>query len=171
MKQPPTSAWQAAIHGVVKSQTRLSSFTFAFHFHALEKEVATHSSVLAWRIPWTEEPGGLQSMGSQRVQHSTLTSGSLDQFSLFLTIIYVDQIICALLFIPRDGVEIHSDMSRADMHLLEAFENLRVQNEIRFHMTNKDISLLFSNAQFILVSDTQRQMAKLATIHFNTKGR
>ena len=58
----------------------------------------------------------------------------------------MDQIICALLFIPRDGVEIHSDMSRADMHLLEAFENLRVQNEIRFHMTNKDISLLFSNA-------------------------
>lgn len=58
----------------------------------------------------------------------------------------MDQIICVLLFIPRDSVEIHSDMSRADMLLLEAFENLRVQNEIRFHMTNKDISLLFSNA-------------------------
>ena len=62
-------AWWAAIHGVVKSQTRLSDFTFTFHFHALEKGMATHSSILAWRIPWTEEPGGLQSMWSQRVGH------------------------------------------------------------------------------------------------------
>ena len=58
-------AWQAAVHGVVKSQTRLSDFTFTFHFHALEKEMATHSSVLAWRIPGTVEPGGLTSMGLQ----------------------------------------------------------------------------------------------------------
>ena len=56
-------AWRAAIHGVAKSQTRLSDFTFNFHFHALEKEMATHSSVLAWRIPWTEKPGRLQTMG------------------------------------------------------------------------------------------------------------
>ena len=62
-------AWWAAVHGVAKSQTRLSDFTFTFHFHALEKKVATHSSVLAWRIPWTEKPGGLQSMGSHRVGH------------------------------------------------------------------------------------------------------
>ena len=62
-------AWWAAVHGVVKSQTQLSDFTFTFHFHALEKEMATHSSVLAWKIPWTEEPGGLQSMGSLRVGH------------------------------------------------------------------------------------------------------
>ena len=60
-------AWRAAIHGVAKSWTRLSNFTFTFHFHALEKEMATHSIVLAWRIPWTEKPGGLQSMGSHRV--------------------------------------------------------------------------------------------------------
>ena len=60
-------AWQAAVHGVAKSQTRLSDFTFTFHFHVLEKEMATHSSVLAWRIPGTEEPGGLPSMGSHRV--------------------------------------------------------------------------------------------------------
>ena len=52
-------AWWAAVHGVVKSQTRLSDFTSVFHFHALEKEMATHSSVLAWRIPWTLEPGRL----------------------------------------------------------------------------------------------------------------
>ena len=62
-------AWCAAIHGVAKSQTRLSDFTFTFHFHALEKEMATHSSDLAWRIPGTEEPGGLPSMESHRVGH------------------------------------------------------------------------------------------------------
>ena len=58
-------AWWAAVHGVAKSQTRLSDFTFNFHFHALEKEMATHSSVLAWRIPGTGETGRLPSMGSQ----------------------------------------------------------------------------------------------------------
>ena len=62
-------AWHAAIHGVAKSQTRLSNFTFTFHFDVLEKEMATHSSVLAWRIPGTGEPGGLPSMGSHRVGH------------------------------------------------------------------------------------------------------
>ena len=64
-----TEAWRAAIHGVVKSRTRLSDFTFTFHFHALEKEMVTHSGVLAWRISGTEEPGRLQSMGSRRVGH------------------------------------------------------------------------------------------------------
>ena len=62
-------AWWAAVHGVAKSRTRLSDFTFTFHFHALEKEMATHSSVLAWRIPEMGEPGGLPSMGSHRVGH------------------------------------------------------------------------------------------------------
>ena len=62
-------AWWAAVHGVAKSQARLSDFTFTFHFHALEKEMATHSSVLAWRIPGTGEPGGPPSMGSHRVGH------------------------------------------------------------------------------------------------------
>ena len=62
-------AWWAAVHGVAKSQTRLSNFTFTFHFHPLEKEMATHSSVLAWRIPGTGEPGGLPSMGLHRVGH------------------------------------------------------------------------------------------------------
>ena len=60
-------AWWSAVHGVTRSWTRLSNFTFTFHFHALEKEMATHSSVLAWRIPGTGEPGGLPSMGSHRV--------------------------------------------------------------------------------------------------------
>ena len=62
-------AWWAAVRGVAKSRTQLSNFTFTFHFHALEKEMATHSSVLAWRIPGTGEPGGLLSMGSHRVGH------------------------------------------------------------------------------------------------------
>ena len=63
-------AWWAIVHGVAKSQTRLSNFTFSFHFHALEKEVATHSRVLAWRIPGMVEPGGLLSMGSHRVRYN-----------------------------------------------------------------------------------------------------
>ena len=62
-------AWWAAVHGVAQSWTRLSDFTFTFHLHALEKEMATHSSILAWKIPWKEEPGRLQSIGSQRVGH------------------------------------------------------------------------------------------------------
>ena len=62
-------AWWAAVHGVAKSWTRLSDFPFTFHFHALEKEMATHSIVLTWRIPGTGEPGGLSSMGSHRVGH------------------------------------------------------------------------------------------------------
>ena len=62
-------AWWDTVHGVARSQAQLSDFTFSFHFHALEKVVATNSSVLAWRIPGTGEPGGLPSMGSHRVRH------------------------------------------------------------------------------------------------------
>ena len=62
-------AWLAVVHGVAKSRTRLSDFPFTFHFHASEKEMVTHSGVLAWRIPGTGEPGGLPSMGSHRVGH------------------------------------------------------------------------------------------------------
>ena len=62
-------SWWAAVHGVATSWTRLSDFTFTFHFHALEEEMATHSSVLAWRIPGTGKPGGLPSMGLHRVGH------------------------------------------------------------------------------------------------------
>ena len=62
-------AWWAAVHGVAEGQTRLSDFTFTFHFHALEKEMAAHSGILSWRIPGKAEPGRLPSMGSQRVGH------------------------------------------------------------------------------------------------------
>ena len=63
-------AWKAAVHGVAKSQTRLSDFPFTFHFDTLEKEMAAHSGVLAWRIPGMGEPGGLPSMGSHTVGHN-----------------------------------------------------------------------------------------------------
>ena len=62
-------AWKAAVHGVAEGQIQLRDFTFTFHFHALEKEMVTHSSVLAWRIPGMGKPGGLPSMGSYRVGH------------------------------------------------------------------------------------------------------
>ena len=80
-----TGAWWAAVHGVTKSQTRLSDFSFTFHFHALEKEMATYSSVLAWRIPGTGEPGGLPSMGSHsRTQLTRLSSSSSRWFRFIL---------------------------------------------------------------------------------------
>ena len=74
-------AWWAAVHGVTTSRTWLSDFTFIFHFHALEEEMATHSSILAWRIPGMAEPGGLPSMGSHRVGHdwSDLAAAAANQ--------------------------------------------------------------------------------------------
>ena len=77
-------AWWAAVHGVARSQTRLSDFTLFFHFYALEKEMATHSSVLTWRIPGTGEPGGLPSMGSQsRTRLKRLSRGCMYLFELW----------------------------------------------------------------------------------------
>ena len=78
--------WWATVHGVTKSRTQLSDFTFTFHFHALEKEMATHSSVLARRIPGTGEPGGLPSMASHRVRHdcSDLAAAAAALFYLSL---------------------------------------------------------------------------------------
>ena len=72
-------AWQATVHGVPKSRTRLSYFSFTFHFHALEKEMTTHSSVLAWRILGTRESGGLPSMGSHRVGHDCSDLAAADK--------------------------------------------------------------------------------------------
>ena len=90
-------AWWAAVHGVAKSRTRLSDFTFTFHFPSLEKEMATHSSILAWKIPWMQEPGGLQSMGSQRVGHDWATSlSSIGEGN-------GNPLQCSCLENPRDG--------------------------------------------------------------------
>ena len=86
-------AWWAAVHGVTKSQIRLNDFTFTFYFHALEKEMATHSSVLAWRIPGTGESGGLPSMGSQRVGHDlsdlTAAAAELSKFVIYVCNVYM----------------------------------------------------------------------------------
>ena len=86
-------AWWAAVHGVARSRTRLSDFTFTFHFHALEKEMATHSSVPAWRIPGTGEPGGLPSMGSHRVGHDCTDSAEQSVFN------FSDCVVCLCEFI------------------------------------------------------------------------
>ena len=75
-------AWWAAVHEVTKSRTRLNNFTFTFPFHALEKEMATHSSVLAWRIPGMAEPGGLPSMGLHRVGHDSSDLAAAEMLKL-----------------------------------------------------------------------------------------
>ena len=80
-------AWWAAVHGVAKNRTWLVDFAFTFHFHALEKEMATDSSVLAWRIPGTGEPGGLPSMGSHRVGHDWSDLAAAGNFGIFKTVI------------------------------------------------------------------------------------
>ena len=79
-------AWWATVHGVVKSQAWLSDFTLTFHFHALEKEMATHSSVLAWRIPGMGEPDGLPSMGSHRVGHDWSNLAAAAEAALYVAI-------------------------------------------------------------------------------------
>ena len=88
-------AWRAAVHGVAEGQTRLSNFTFAFHFPALEKEMATDSSVLAWRIPRMVEPGGLPSLGSHRVGHdwSDLAAAAWWQVLSRLIVVTISQLI------------------------------------------------------------------------------
>ena len=86
-------AWWATVHGVSKSQTRLSDFTWTFHFHALEKEMATHSRVLAWRIPGMAEPGGLPSVGSHRVRH-----GWRDLAAACFPILFSTEVICFFYF-------------------------------------------------------------------------
>ena len=92
-------AWWAAVHGVAKSWTRLSNFTFTFHFHALEKEMATHSIVLAWRIPGTGEPAGLPSMGSHRVGHdwSDLAAAAAEPWTSHLTYLNLSFTICKMI--------------------------------------------------------------------------
>ena len=76
-------AWWASVHGVAKSHTRLGDFTSTFHFHALEKEMATHSSVLAWRIPGTGEPGGLPCKGLHRVGHDRSDLAAAEDYKIF----------------------------------------------------------------------------------------
>ena len=98
-------AWWAAVHGVAKSQTRLSDFTFTFHFHASEKEMATYSSVLAWRIPGTGEPGGLPSMGSHRVGHDWSGLAAAEAaVSCYLSSMFTSATMASLVFLEHDSV-------------------------------------------------------------------
>ena len=88
-------AWWAAVHGVTKSRTWLSNFTFTFHFHALEKEMATHSRILAWRILGTAEPGGLPSTGSHsRTWLKWLSSSSSSNKNIFLFSVFINLLLC-----------------------------------------------------------------------------
>ena len=94
-------AWQAAVHGVTKSQTRLSDFTFTFPFHALEKEMATHSSILAWRIPGTEEPSGLPSVGSHRVRQDwsdLAAAAAAAAAAVNIGYMYLFELVCSFFF-------------------------------------------------------------------------
>ena len=111
-------AWWAAVYGVTQSQTQLSNFTFTFHFHALEKELATHSSVLAWRILGTREPGGLPSMRSHRVGHdwSDLAAATAYHFSKFH--IYAQPVsfnysfLCIVIFLNIENYKSFDDASQ-----------------------------------------------------------
>ena len=96
-------AWWAAVHGVAKSRTWLRDFTFTFHFHALEKEMATHSSVLAWRIPGMGEPGGLPSMGSHRVRQdwSDLAAAAAARIFMIFLCMGMCKSLGSLKFFPR----------------------------------------------------------------------
>ena len=112
-------AWQAVVHGVAKSQTWLSDFTFTFHFPALEKEMATHSSVLAWRIPGTAEPGGLPSMGSHRVGHDW------------------SNLAAAAAAAARDGKEWEKYISKEKLFQGKKLNNLKISPIIFTHMMVK----------------------------------
>ena len=112
--------WWVAVHGVEKSWTRLSDFTFTFHFHALEKEMATHSGVLAWRIPGMGKPGGLPSIGSHRVGHDWSDLAA----------------VAAMMSIQKGLVmsTIHSEMHpNKKKKQMEVWENIYVTNRIKYY--------------------------------------
>ena len=102
-------AWWAAVHGDTRSRTRLSDFTLFFHFHALEKEMATHSSVLAWRIPGTGEPGGLPSMGLHRVGHdwSDSAAAAAAVYICWCYFVYSSHSLLPLLYLQFCSVYLH----------------------------------------------------------------
>ena len=123
-------AWWDAVHGVTKSQTGLSAFTFTFHFHTLEKEMATHSSVLAWRIAGTGEPGGLPSMGSHRVGHdwsNLAAAAAAEQLHFHFLAFIVTKESCStwvqfwkwqndLSLFPRQTIQYHNNLSLCPNH-------------------------------------------------------
>ena len=139
-------AWWAAVYGVAQSQTWLSYFTFTFQFHALEKEMATHSSVLAWRIPVTGEPGGLPSMGLHRVRHDwsdLLNSNSsfvLFFFELTIYYVYISMLLSTFWFIVSWNCLLHRTESpsvkRWNQCLAEASSCFYCLHQPLFHCTH-----------------------------------
>ena len=116
-------AWWAAVHGVAGSRKRPSDFTFTFHFDALEKEMATHSSILAWRIPGTGEPGGLPSMGSHRVGHdwSDLAAAAARCLFLLISVLLLLQTGCLCFLVSLTGSSI-TDTSKFHILHLQTLE-------------------------------------------------
>ena len=148
-------AWWATVHGVAKSQTRLSDFTFTFHFYALEKEMATHSSVLAWRIPGTVEPGGLPSMGSHRVGHNwcdlaaAAAKGIIDLYQL--QPVYSTEQHCPMKNIQHKTSQTNSDKFTQSQHLM--------------HTLHK--SFLCISVAFLLSWNNKTQYAKNTAFFFH----
>ena len=135
-------AWKAAVHGAAKSRTRLSDFTFTFHFHALEKEMATHSSVLAWRIPGTGEPGGLLSMGSHRVGHDwsdLAAAGSIMHCNINIPLLHLEYYSTQLIYLLGWRTDYFSKhLKGKDLKNIEAGTFLVVQ-WLRHHAPNAGI--------------------------------
>ena len=122
-------AWEAAVHGVAKSRTQLSDFTFIFHFHALEKETATHSSVLAWRIPGTGEPGGLPSMGSHRVGHDWSNLAAAAAAAAAAARFYSTSVLASLLYVCTPLVALSSFMNAMTLSICWGLPDLIFQSE------------------------------------------
>ena len=135
-------AWWAAVHGVAKSRSRLSDFPFTFHFHALEKEMATHSSVLAWRIPGMGEPGGLPSMGSHRVGHDWSDLAAADQLSWDKTLAII---LWSPLSLPIDMLETYSKLPPIFLEVQPRKKKLKGKAEEKIknrHSVSKKIDFL-----------------------------
>ena len=140
-------AWWAAVNGVVKSRTRLNDFTFTFHFHALEKETATHSSALAWRIPGIGEPGGLPYMGPHRVGHdwSNLAAAAAWYWPWFVSLLAAlySQIWELFLNSPQFGRLIENSGCMLSISWLRKYIMTKVYNEFRYVF--KQINVHFIN--------------------------
>ena len=169
-------AWWAAVYGFTKSWTRLSDLTFTFHFHALEKEMATHSSVLAWRIPGTGEPGGLWSMGSHRVGHDWSDLAAANILSMFpctflLCVLYT-RISFFLQWSPThtpsekiSGTSLVVQWLRIHL-LIQGTRIWSLVEELRFHMPRGDKALVPQ-----LLSLCSRAHATVKIPHAATKTR
>ena len=134
-------AWSAAVYGVTQSQTRLSNFTFTFHFHALEKEMATHSSVLAWRISGMGKPGGLLSMGSHRVGRDWSDLAAAAVFSMVMIVSFFLPFLC----IYSQVILPHSVAESRNMNSLRTIQyfHLWIVESLLIVVRNGDWSFLF----------------------------